>query len=158
MGLEMVAWTVSRAGGGHCGETWTPSWLTQWKETKKTKRGGESVGGQEWNFRDSISLIRGCQGEQQGFQRVGWVSRGPSLVCSPPTYLRYHQCQRGYVSNNRLMVSSPVSPRHFIRQIKSFLLLLRGFFFPMDVDSVGPFGQNVRAAKEDGYSIRIIES
>lgn len=27
------------------------------------------------------------------------------------------------------MVSSPVSPRHFIRQIKSFLLLLRVFFF-----------------------------
>ena len=56
------------------------------------------------------------------------------------------------------MVSSPVSPRHFTRQIKSFLLLLRGFLFPAAVDSAGPFGRSVIAAEEDGYSIKMNES
>lgn len=129
MGLEMVVWTVS-SGGGRCGETWTWSWLTKEKGTimKMSEAGLDAA--PKWNFMESIYFVqRWRKGGKQGFQRVGWVSLYLSLVSSLLTYLPGHQFQLDCMSLKCLTVSSPMSPRHFIRQIKTFLPLLRCVLF-----------------------------
>lgn len=147
---------MNSANGSHHGETWTSSWLTKGKVERKVEvwvGGGPGPVG-DWSGIWGTSLGGFADVRVSSRASRGWVSHAPYLVSLLRIYLSYHQCQQGYVSHNCLMVSSPVSPRHFIRQIKAPLLLLKGFLKPCECWIFCREKKKVSADKDKGFDSR----